>query len=128
MPTERYDVRAEPEVSGDLEELATVDERLVDVAIKLMAGLRDDPLIGDDLWERYNMPALKRCRKIRFDVPDWQDKPRYRIVYRNDPSDGAPGLVRVWAVGPRKKLVAYARANTRIAREEVGKRRRRRGE
>ena len=128
MQSERYEVRAEPEVSRDLEEVAAVDEQLVDVAIALMGKLRHDPWLGEDLWERYNMPALKRCRKLRFDLPGWPRKPRYRIVYRNDPSDGAPGLVRLWAVGPRAKMVAYARANARIAREEVGKRRRRRGE
>ena len=125
MPTERYSVRAEPEVSDDVRELSKVDERLVDAAISLMGELRDDPWLGDDLWERYNMRAIKDCRKLRFDVLDWPGKPRYRIVYRNEPLDGAPGLVRVWAIGSRANLVAYARAVTRITRAEVQERRRR---
>jgi hypothetical protein len=123
LPTERYQVKAEPQVSEDLAELAAIDERLVDGAIALLVSLRDDPWIGEDMWERYNMRPLANCRKIRFDVPDWDGKPRYRIVYRNEPLDGAPGLVRVWAIGPRDKLIAYARATARISRDEAQKRR-----
>jgi Txe/YoeB family toxin of Txe-Axe toxin-antitoxin module len=122
---DRYDVRAEPEVSADLADLAEVDSRLVDRAIELMSQLRDDPWLGEDLWERYNMQPIKDCRKLRFDVPDWKDKPRFRIVYRNEPLDGAPGLVRIWSVGPRTDMVAYARATARISREAARSRRRR---
>lgn len=124
MPAERYSVRAEPEVSNDVRALGNVDERLADAAISLLGKLRDDPWLGDDLWERHNMRAIKDCRKLRFDVPDRPGKPRYRIVYRNEPLDGAPGLVRIWAVGPREGLVAYARAAVRITRAEASKRRR----
>jgi hypothetical protein len=127
LTPERYEVRAEPGVSQDLAELAGIDDRLVDEAIRLMGRLRDDPWLGEELRERYNMRAIADCRKIRFDLPDWPAKPRYRIVYRNDPSDGAVGRVRVWSVGPRNTLVAYARANTRVIRERVRKQRRRRG-
>ncbi len=126
MPSERYRVAAEPEVSDDVRELTAVDENLVDVAIAVMLGLRDDPWVGDDLWERYNLRPIKDCRKLRFDLAGWKGKPRYRIVYRNEPIDGAPGLVRVWAVGLREGLIAYARAATRIARAEASKHRRRR--
>ena len=124
MPSERYRVAAEPEVSDDLRKLAAVDELLVDAAIARMGELRDNPWAGDDLWERYNLRAIKDCRKLRFDAANWAGKPRYRIVYRNEPLDGAPGLVRIWAVGPREGLVAYARAAVRITRAEASKRRR----
>ncbi len=126
MPTERYEVKAELEVSNDLAELATVDEQLVDRAIGLLIELRDDPWLGEDLWQRYNMRPIHECRKIRFDIPGWTGKPRYRIVYRNEPLDGAPGIVRVWAIGPRDKLIAYTRATARITREQAHERRRRR--
>lgn len=126
MPIERYQVRAEPEVAGDLRALAEIDERLVDVAIERMGELRENPWLGDDLRERYDLRAVEDCRKLRFDVPDWKGKPRYRIVYRNEPLDGAPGLVRVWAVARRERLIAYARAAARITRAEARERRRRR--
>ncbi len=126
MPTERYTVRAQPEVSDDLRELGRVDGALIDVAIQLMGELRDNPWLGDDLFERYNLRAIKDCRKLRFDLPDWEGKPRYRIIYRNEPIDGAPGLVRVWAIGPREKLIAYTRTAARITRAEARERRGRR--
>jgi len=91
-----------------------------------MGELRDNPWMGDDLWERYNLRPIKDCRKIRFDVEHWEGKPRYRIIYRNEPIDGAPGLVRIWAIGPGDGLIAYARAATRITRAEAAKHRRRR--
>ena len=111
-------------MSADLRELATEDERLVDVALGLMVRLRADPWLGEDLWERYNMRPIKDCRKLRFDLPGRRGRPRYRIVYRNEPLDGAPGLVRIWSVGPREDLIAYARAVTRITRESARRRRR----
>jgi hypothetical protein len=119
-----YRVAIEPEVSDDLRALASVDEAVVDVAIARMAELRDNPWAGDDLWERYNLRPLKDCRKLRFDIAGREGRPRYRIVYRNEPLDGAPGLVRIWSVGPREDLVAYARAAARITRARAVRRRR----
>lgn len=126
MPSEQYRVAAEPGVSDDLRELAAVDEALVDVAIRLMLTLRDDPWAGEDLRERYNLGAIKDCRKLRFDLPDRKGKPRFRLVYRNEPLDGAPGLVRVWSIGPRDNLIAYGRAAARITRDTARERRHRR--
>ena len=126
MPSEQYRVATEPQVSDDLRELAAVDEELVDVAIRLMLALRDDPWAGEDLRERYNLRAIKDCRKLRFDLPGWKGKPRFRLVYRNEPLDGAPGLVRVWSLGPRNDLIAYGRAAARITREAARERRQRR--
>lgn len=120
-----YEVRAEPAVSEDLAELAAEDRDAAREALRLMLALRDDPWLGDELRERYNLRPLRDCRRISFDRPGWEGKPRYRLVYRNEPNDGAPGLVRVWAIGPRDRLVAYARAAARITRERVPTRRRR---
>lgn len=119
-----YQVKAEPEVSTDLDELAETDPDLIEVAIRVMLDLRDDPWLGGELRERYNVRPLRDCRRIRFDLPDWKDRPRFRLVYRNEPSDGAPGLVRVWSVGPRAGLIAYARSAARMTRDQARERRR----
>lgn len=122
MPTERYEVRAEPAVSDDLRELLEIDGKIVDAAITLMAELRDNPWLGEKLRARPNLRILADCRRIRFDVPGWSEKPRFRIVYRNEPLDGVPGLVRIWSVGARSDLVAYARAAARLTREQARRR------
>ena len=44
-----YDVRAEPEVAGDLAELAEQDARIVEAAVESMLELRTNPWLGDDL-------------------------------------------------------------------------------
>lgn len=120
-----YEVRAEPAVNEDLAELIAEDRAAGREALRLMLALRGDPWLGDELRERYNLRPLLDCRRIGFDRPDWKGRPRFRLVYRNEPSDGAPGLVRVWSVGPRARLVAYARAAARITRERARPRRRR---
>jgi hypothetical protein len=119
-----YEVRAEPAVNEDIAELAAEDREAAREALRLMLALRDDPWLGDELRERYNLRPLLDCRRITFDRPDWEGKPRYRHAYRNEPRDGAPGFVRVWAVGRRDRLVAYARAAARTTRERAQQRRR----
>jgi hypothetical protein len=121
-----YDVRVEPEVDEDVAELVRQDRDAARAALSLMLPLRDDPWLGEELRERYNLRVLKDCRRIRFDREGWQGKPRYRLVYRNEPTDGAPGVVRVWSLGAREGLIAYTRAAARIARERAGRRRHRR--
>ena len=54
--------------------------------------------------------VLQGCRKVRFDEPGWKGKPRYRFVYRNEPSDGAPAKSVVLAIGRRDRMMAYAQA------------------
>lgn len=75
--------------------------------------------------ERFNLRVLGECRRIRFDRPDWTDKPRYRLIYRNEPSDGAPALARIIAVGSREDLAAYRSAAARVGAEQRTRRRRR---
>jgi hypothetical protein len=120
-----YEVKAEPAVNEDLAEIAAEDHEAARQALRLMLPLRDNPWLGDVLRERYNLRPLLDCRRIGFDRPDWRGKPRYRLVYRNEPSDGAPGLVRVWSVGRRDRLIVYARAAARSTRERAQPRKRR---
>lgn len=75
--------------------------------------------------ERFILRVLGECHRIRFDRPDWIEKPRYRLVYRNEPSDGAPALARIIAVGTREALAAYRPAAARLGSEPQSRRRRR---
>jgi hypothetical protein len=34
-------------------------------------------------------PELANCRRVRFDIPSYSGKPRFRLIYRNEPTDGA---------------------------------------
>jgi hypothetical protein len=80
---------------------------------KLVVRLASDPYVGELMDDR-PPKILRGCRKIRFDLEDWDEKPRFRIVYRNEPEDGAVGKVCVLAVGQRAEMMAYARAATRL--------------
>ena len=107
-----------PEVQEDARRL-DVDERraVADVVVALHAN----PWLGDlmdDRWPR----NLEGCRKVRFDKADWKAKPRYRLTYRNEPSDGAVGVVVVLAIEQRRNMIAYARASSRLTRREAAKR------
>jgi hypothetical protein len=107
------------------EDLAAIaDPLLVDAAVRLAAELRENPWLGERMRERYNLRVLGECRRVSFDRPDWPDKPRYRLVYRDEPSDGAPGLVRIIAVGSRERLAAYRAAAVRIGSERRRQQRR----
>jgi hypothetical protein len=87
--------------------------------------LQENPWLGERMRERFNLRVLGECRRIRFDRSDWTDKPRYRLVYRNEPSDGAPAIARIIAVGPREALAAYRSAAARFGSEQRRGRRKR---
>jgi hypothetical protein len=57
---------------------------------------------------------LADCRRVRFDIPAHRGKPRFRLIYRNEPSDGAPAECRWLAVAPRAGLHAHRRAEQRL--------------
>jgi hypothetical protein len=57
---------------------------------------------------------LADCRRVRFDIPAHRGKPRFRLIYRNEPSDGAPAECRWLAVAPRAGLHAHRRAQQRL--------------
>jgi hypothetical protein len=57
---------------------------------------------------------LEDCRRVRFDIPAYKGKPRFRLIYRNEPSDGAPAECRWLAVAPRAGLHAHRRAQQRF--------------
>lgn len=63
---------------------------------------------------RLGLQELRECRRIAFDRSDWKGKPRYRLIYRNEPSDGAPHVVAILAATERENLGAYRRAQPRL--------------
>jgi hypothetical protein len=58
-------------------------------------------------------PELADCRRIRFDIETHKGKPRFRLIYRNEPTDGAPAKCLWLAVGPRAGLLAHRKAQQR---------------
>ena len=108
-----------PEVRADANAL---DEDLRLAIADIVVALHDDPWRGelmDDRWPH----NLQGCRKIRFDKRGWKGRPRYRFVYRNEPSDGAVGSMLVLGIGRRDNMIAYAQASGRLARREGARRR-----
>jgi hypothetical protein len=57
---------------------------------------------------------LANCRRVRFDVETHKGKPRFRLIYRNEPADGAPAKCLWLAIGPRAGLRAYRKAERRV--------------
>lgn len=80
---------------------------------RIVVELHRNPYLGELMGDKPPR-ILRGCRKIRFDAPKWRGKPRYRLVYRNEPSDGAPAVAVVLAIGRRDRMIAYAKAAQRV--------------
>jgi mRNA-degrading endonuclease RelE of RelBE toxin-antitoxin system len=109
---EEYCFEFLPEVQ---EEVKPLSEELRRRIAELVVQLHRNPWLGEVMDDRWR-ENLAGSRKLRFDAPGWKGKPRYRLVYRNEPSDGAVGVVVVVAIARRDDMIAYARAAARLAR------------
>ncbi len=109
-----YRVLVLPSARSDFVELAEADREAARVALRLAVELGENPWRGDEMRSRRGLEELAGCRRIPFDRDDWEDKPRFRLVYRNEPSDGAPNIVAIVAAGERRNLGAYRRAKPRV--------------
>ncbi len=108
---------AEPHVVEALAK-ATIDANGLDEPLKrevarIVVALHGHPHHGGLMGDKPPR-VLKGCRKVRFDEPGWKRKPRYRFVYRNEPSDGAPAKSVILAIGRRDRMIAYAKAARRV--------------
>ncbi len=113
-----YDVRVLEEVRTiDMPALAAVDPAAPRAAAEIVRDLHSDPWRGQEMRARMRMELLQDCRKVPFDVPGHKGKPRFRLVYRNDPSDGSIAVVTILAVGEREELAAYRQAAARAGAE-----------
>lgn len=92
-------------------ELAALKRRIAELLVECKAN----PYLGE-LMGSGRHPELAGCRRVRFDIPTHRGKPRFRLIYRNEPSDGAPAECRWLAVAPRAGLRAHRRASQRSRR------------
>ena len=109
------------EVIADINDIPDVGVRRA--AARVLVELRENPYRGEEMYERGRTANLKDARKVPFDKEGWRDKPRYRLVYENDPDDGSVQVLLVLAVGLRGKLTAYRLAAARrrnVRRRHLG--------
>lgn len=110
-------------VKGDIAELTALSteagpaERAEVEALKrciaaLFVECEANPYVGEQMGAGRH-PELADCRRIRFDIETHKGKPRFRLIYRNEPTDGAPANCRWLAVGPRTGLRAHRKAQQR---------------
>lgn len=110
-----HEVKFSDEAVADLKALPSRAVQLG--ALRAARELSDNPHLGEPPRNRLRIGDLSSCRVIRFDHPAWKNKPRFRLVYYNDPDDGSIAVVRVIAVGLRAQLSAYKAAAARLRRE-----------
>jgi hypothetical protein len=79
----------------------------------LLLECKANPYTGELMGSGRHI-ELTDCRRVRFDIPAHKGKPRFRLIYRNEPSDGAPAECRWLAVAPRAGLHAHRRAQQRL--------------
>jgi hypothetical protein len=89
-------------------ELLALKQRIAELLVECKAN----PYLGE-LMGSGRHPELTGCRRVQFDIPTHRGKPRFRLIYRNEPSDGAPAECRWLAVAPRAGLRAHRRASQR---------------
>jgi hypothetical protein len=90
-----------------------LDETLRREIARIVVQLHGNPHYGELMGDKPPR-ILKGCRKVRFDAPGWGGKPRFRLVYRNEPADGAPATSLIVAIGRRDRMIAYAKAARRV--------------
>lgn len=79
---------------------------------ELLVECKGNPFIGE-LMGRGLHPELANCRRVRFDISTHKGKPRFRLIYRNEPTDGAPAECHWLTIAPRAGLQAHRRAQQR---------------
>lgn len=79
---------------------------------ELLVECKGNPFIGELMGPGLH-PELADCRRVRFDVPTHKGKPRFRLIYRNEPTDGAPAKCRWLTIAPRAGLQAHRKARQR---------------
>ncbi len=90
-------------------EVEALKRRIAELLVECGAN----PYLGEMMGSGRHS-ELVDCRRVRFDIPRHKGKPRFRLIYRNEPSDGAPAECRWLAIAPRAGLQAHRRARQRL--------------
>ena len=61
--------------------------------VRLLVAVEQNPYLGREMWVVRGFEVLTDCRSIKFDTASRKGKPRYRLVYRNEPDEGAIAVV-----------------------------------
>jgi hypothetical protein len=107
---DEHEVEALADVTAEANQL---NEPLRREIARIVVQLSRNPPYGELMGDKPPR-ILKGCRKVRFDEPAWRGKPRFRLVYRNEPADGAPATSLIVAIGRRDRMIAYAKAARRV--------------
>ena len=115
-----YRLELLPEARLDIHALSPELRREV---VRLLVALEQNSYLGREMWVVRGFEVLTDCRSIKFDAPGRKGRPRYRLVYRNEPNEGAIAVVCVLAVGERRQMTAYkearARLRARLRKEQI---------
>jgi len=107
---DEHKVEALADASAEANQLdETLRREIARIVVQLHGNAHFGELMGDKPPR-----ILKGCRKVRFDEPRWRGKPRFRLVYRNEPADGAPATSLIVAIGRRDRMIAYSKAARRV--------------
>lgn len=110
------DVRELTAISPEDErEYAVEAEALKQRIVELLVECKGNPFLGELMGPGLH-PELANCRRVRFDIPTYAGKPRFRLIYRNEPTDGAPAECRWLTIAPRSGLRAHRKARQRLRR------------
>jgi hypothetical protein len=100
---------SDDDTPGQAAELEALKRRIATLLLECKANTYTGELMGEG-----RHVELANCRRVRFDIPTHKGKPRFRLIYRNEPTDGAPAECRWLAVAPRAGLHAHRRAQQRL--------------
>jgi hypothetical protein len=90
---------------SDINAVAEIDVRTA--VVSALVEIENDLDFGRLLESRGYTGDLRGCRRVYVDRPDWQGKPRFRLVCWCSPDERQPRTARILAFGPRASSAAY---------------------
>lgn len=78
---------------------------------EIAKSIASNPYHGDQLTGN-----LMGLRKVYLDDPQYQGKPRFRVVYELEPDEGSPALARIRGVVRRAESIGYLVIAHRLGR------------